>query len=127
MFAARKQEVLIKDEDFLKLEECIMSWSQEKMNELYAKVMQKATTDEEFRKELLENPKTAIEKLTGETLPDDYKIKVLENDPNYTATFVLPDLRNDLDVDELENVAGGACYGDGSNICGNQVQGTQNK
>ncbi|MDR0691007.1 MAG: NHLP leader peptide family RiPP precursor [Streptococcaceae bacterium] len=106
-----------------------MSWTQEEMNEVYAKVMQKATTDEEFRQELLENPKSAIERLTGEKLPDDYKIKVLENDPNYTATFVLPDLRNDLDIDDLENVAGGFadCYGEGANGCGNQVQGNQSK
>jgi hypothetical protein len=111
------------------MEECIMSWTQEEMNEVYAKVMQKATADEEFRKELLENPKVAIEKLTGETLPDDYKIKVLENDPNYTATFVLPDLRTDLDLDDLENVAGGLgdCAGKDGNLCGNQVQGDQNK
>jgi hypothetical protein len=104
-----------------------MAWTQEEMNEVYAKVMQKATTDEEFRKELLESPKTAIEKLTGEALPDDYKIKVLENDPNYTATFVLPDLRNELDIDDLENVAGGFadCYADIDNLCGNQVQGNQ--
>jgi hypothetical protein len=91
-----------------------MSWTQEEMNEVYAKVMQKATADEEFRKELLENPKVAIEKLTGETLPDDYKIKVLENDPNYTATFVLPDVReDDLNIDDLENVAGGAGFHQG--------------
>jgi hypothetical protein len=106
------------------LEEFIMAWTQEEMNEVYAKVMQKATTDEELRQELLENPKTAIEKLTGEALPDDYKIKVLENDPNYAATFVLPDMRSaDLDLDDLENVAGGAglhqgCPGD---ICPNEA------
>ncbi|MDR0691006.1 MAG: NHLP leader peptide family RiPP precursor [Streptococcaceae bacterium] len=104
-----------------------MSWTQEEINEMYAKVMQKATTDEEFRQELLDDPKSAIEKLTGETLPDDYKIKVLENDPNYTATFVLPDLKPDLDADDLESVAGGVCYADGANVCGNQVQGNQSK
>ncbi|MDR1473255.1 MAG: NHLP leader peptide family RiPP precursor [Lactobacillales bacterium] len=110
-----------------------MAWSQEEMNEVYAKVMQKATTDEIFREELLNNPKSAIEKLTGEILPDDYKIKVLENDPNYTATFVLPDLKPDLDLDDLENVAGGFsdCYGEGAgqgaNVCGNQVSGNQTK
>jgi hypothetical protein len=85
----------------------IMVWTQEEMNEVYAKVMQKATTDEEFRKELLDSPKSAIEKLTGEALPDDYKIKVLENDPNYTATFVLPSSAGELNIDDLENVAGG--------------------
>jgi hypothetical protein len=103
----------------------IMTWAQKEMNEVYAKVMQKATTDEEFRQELLKNPKSAIEKLTGETLPDEYKIKILENDPNYAATFVLPDLKPDLDVNDLEGVAGGASYADIDNLCGNQVQGSQ--
>ncbi|MDR1522120.1 MAG: NHLP leader peptide family RiPP precursor [Streptococcaceae bacterium] len=114
-----------------------MSWTQETINEVYAKVMQKATTDEEFREELLNNPNKTIEKLTGEKLPDDFKVKILENDPNYTATFVLPNMRStDLNIDDLENVAGGfggctAEFGEigdvNVNACGNQVGGNQTK
>ncbi|MDR0691005.1 MAG: NHLP leader peptide family RiPP precursor [Streptococcaceae bacterium] len=99
-----------------------MPWSQEEINEIYEKAIQKATTDEEFRRELLNDPKTTIEKLTGKTLPDDYTIKVVENadpnysDPNYTATFVLPSSSTgELNLDDLDNVAGG------SNICGAQA------
>ncbi|MDR3156708.1 MAG: NHLP leader peptide family RiPP precursor [Lactobacillales bacterium] len=102
-----------------------MPWTQKEINEIYAKVMQKATTDEEFRKELLANPKDAIANLTGEPLPDDYKIKVLENDPNYTATFVLPSFDSVLGEGDLEDVAGGACYGD--QACGQLAGGDISK
>jgi hypothetical protein len=98
-----------------------MSWSQENIYKIYAKVMQKATIDEEFRKELLQSPNQAVAKLIGEELPDDFKIKVLERDPNYTATFVLPELLVDeLDFDDLDNVAGGAsqCTVQGISFCG---------
>ncbi|MDR3156706.1 MAG: NHLP leader peptide family RiPP precursor [Lactobacillales bacterium] len=86
-----------------------MSWTQEEINEIYARVMQKATTDKEFRREVIVNPNQAIADLTGETVPDDYKIKVLENDPSYTATFVLPAMKADekLNIDDLDHVAGG--------------------
>jgi hypothetical protein len=96
-----------------------MSWTPEEINEIYAKVMQKATTDEEFRKEVIASPNQAIANLTGEAVPDDYKIKVLENDPNYTATFVLPAMKADekLNIDDLDRVAGGVgegvCYSQG--------------
>jgi hypothetical protein len=101
-----------------------MLWSQENIYKIYAKVVQKATIDEEFRKELLQSPNQAVAKLIGEELPDDFKIKVLERDPNYDAMFVLPELLvNELDFDDLDNVAGGVsdggqCHGQGINICG---------
>ncbi|MDR1522119.1 MAG: NHLP leader peptide family RiPP precursor [Streptococcaceae bacterium] len=100
-----------------------MSWSQEEINEVYEKAMQKATTDEEFRQELLDDPKLAIEKLTEKSLPDDYTIKVVEDvdpnytDPNYAATFVLPSSSaKELNFNDLNNVAGGNI-----NVCGAQA------
>jgi hypothetical protein len=101
-----------------------MEWSQEEISEVYEKAVQKAATDEEFRKNLLADPKSAIENLTGKALPDDYTITVVENanpnysDPNYTATFVLPSSSaGELNLDDLDNVAGG------SNVCGAQAGG----
>ena len=73
-----------------------------------------AVTDEEFRKELLEDPTSAIEKVAGEKLPEGFQVKVIENDPAYSATFVLPPMASDeLDEDQLEAVAGGSCLVDG--------------
>jgi hypothetical protein len=99
-----------------------MEWSQEEINEVYEKAVQKATTDVKFRQDLLSDPKSTIEELTGKTLPDDYTITVVENadpnysDPNYTATFVLPSSSSELNFDDLDNVAGGSF-----NVCGGQA------
>lgn len=98
-----------------------MSWTQKEIDDTYAQAQKLAATDEAFRAELLSNPRSAIEKLTGKTLPDSYNIKVIESDPNYSATFVLPLIQSgDLSFDALDNVAGGvsACPSD---VCGGQT------
>lgn len=92
-----------------------MVWTQDKVNEMYVQVQKLAVTDEEFREVLLADPKAAISKVAGETLPDDFKIRVIENDPKYAATFVLPPMLSDeLGEEDLDMVAGGGnCYVDG--------------
>lgn len=86
----------------------MMEWTQEKLNELYQKIQRKAMTDEEYRKELLDNADAVIEKEMGEKLPEGMKFQVIESDPEYNATFVLPDmLSEELEDEELEQVAGG--------------------
>lgn len=85
-----------------------MEWTQEKINGLYSEIRIKSMTDEEFRKELLEDPDKVIEKMTGEKLPEGFKVNVIENDPAYNATFVLPDFAGDeMEEGELEQVSGG--------------------
>ncbi len=85
-----------------------MEWTPENLNELYLKVQKQAMTDEEFRKDLLSDPNAVIEQETGEKLPEGFKIQVIESDPAYTATFVLPDmLGEELEDGELDQVAGG--------------------
>lgn len=94
-----------------------MAWTQEKINEVYMEVQRMAVTDEEFRQELLQNPNTAIGKLAGEELPEDFRVKVIENDPQYAATFVLPPMvSEELSDADLDAVAGGLCWIDGA--CG---------
>lgn len=91
-----------------------MAWTREKIDEVYLKTQQMSAMDEEFREELLKNPNEAIAKVAGEPVPADFKVKVLENDPNYSATFVLPPMiSEELDEGALENVAGGSCLNDG--------------
>lgn len=95
-----------------------MAWTQEKINEVYMEVQKLAVTDEEFRKELLDNSSAAIAKVAGEDLPEGFKIKVVENDPQYAATFVLPAMVSDeLSSEELDAVAGGACLVDFGESC----------
>lgn len=88
-----------------------MEWTQENLNKLYLTIQQRAMTDEEYRKALLEDPNKIIEEETGEKLPEGFKINVVESDPSYTATFVLPDLvGEELEDEELDQVAGGVSF-----------------
>ena len=85
-----------------------MEWTQERLERVYKEIEKKAVLDEEFRKELLENPNKVIEEYIGEKLPEGFKINVVENDPAYSATFVLPELMGEeLEDEELDAVAGG--------------------
>ena len=82
---------------------------EEKVQEIYSKAMRAAVTDEEFRAELLKDPKAAIERLTGESLPENFKLKVMEEDSEYDMTILLPPMLDDeLSENELDQVAGGA-------------------
>jgi len=97
-----------------------MTWTQDKVNEIYLLARNLAAKDRVFREELLSNPKAAIEKLIGEALPENFSIKIIESDPAYSATFALPlMLSGDLSDDELDDVAGGiiACS---TEACGGQ-------
>lgn len=76
-------------------------------------------TDEEFRKELLADPNGVIERESGGKLPEGFKVNIIESDPAYTATFVLPDMIGDeLEDDELDQVAGGISVIAVASACG---------
>jgi len=100
-----------------------MAWNQEKVNHTYQQVQNLSKTDAKFRSELLQNPMVAIAKIADEPLPESYKIKVIENDPAYMATFVLPPFEyGELSDDDLENIAGGMTY-DAHGSCSSQTCG----
>ena len=88
-----------------------MTWTQNEINETYQKAQELAATDNKFRESLLKNPQKAIEELTGKALPDGYTIKVIESDPAFSSTFVLPLSRiGEMSDDDLDNIAGGFGY-----------------
>ena len=79
--------------------------------QLEEKLIAKAMKDESFRKNLLENPKAAIEEETGIKLPEALNLKVVEENP---STFYLilppkinPETEDELSEAELEMVSGG--------------------
>ena len=83
-------------------------WTISEMNEMCLNVQKLSATDEEFRKQLLASPDAAIEKLTGRALPKNFTIKIVEQDPAYAATILLPNFIGDkLGDEDLESVAGG--------------------
>ncbi len=83
-------------------------WSNEEIEALRIEISKKAATDENFRKDILANPKGVIEKLAGKKIPEEFSIDVIENKPGVVKTFVLPNLISDsLTKDEMLAVAGG--------------------
>ena len=85
-----------------------MDWTNEEKLELYSKVQMMSATDEAFRAELLANPIAALEKASGKKVPDWVKINVIEQDPDYSSTIVLPVFTGgELEDEALDNVAGG--------------------
>ena len=74
-------------------------------------LIEKAMKDPDFRKRLIENPKTIIEEETGIEFPASVNLRILEEDP-HTVYLILPFIpsqlnENELDETELERIAGG--------------------
>jgi hypothetical protein len=69
-----------------------------------------ALKDEAFRESLLANPKFALERALGKTLPDRLQVVLLRETDNLMYIVLPKDFPDDaahLTDDELENVAGG--------------------
>lgn len=125
-----------------------MDWTQKELEELYQKINQRALEDAEFRKELMADAHTAIEKVAGRKLPEGFRLETIETDLSYNRTFVAPDFApGELDLQNLKTdaeslpkvgasfalivsfcaaaVAVGPCPldGCGANVCGGAVCG----
>lgn len=68
-------------------------------------IIDKASEDEDFRAQLLSNPKEAISQAMGVTVPEGFTITVHEEDSR-TAHLVLPP-NGKLSSGDLSAVAGG--------------------
>jgi hypothetical protein len=83
----------------------------QKRNQLEQLLIEKAMNDEAFRKELIADPKGTIEKETGMKLPDNFNVKVLEENPQsfflVLPATVQPGSEDELSEAELEMVSGG--------------------
>lgn len=77
-----------------------------KRKDLEEKLIKKAWADSEFKKQLLSNPKAAIEKEAGRALPENLVIKAVEETAN-TVYIRIPRNPEELSDSELDNVAGG--------------------
>lgn len=83
-------------------------WNREKMDAVQREVARRATTDAEFRAKFLADPAKAIEEVAGIPVPKEYRIRVIEADPAYEATFFLPPMQSTaVDDESLDAVAGG--------------------
>ena len=66
-------------------------------------ITRRAIKDPDFRERLVDDPRSTIAEATGQDIPDDVEIVVVENGPK-TFHIVLPS--SDLDIEALE-VSGG--------------------
>ncbi|MBW3570476.1 MAG: NHLP leader peptide family RiPP precursor [Gemmatimonadetes bacterium] len=85
-----------------------------KNDDLLREVIERASTDGEFRTRLLADPAAAIRHAFGVILPHNYRIRFIERPRELDALIVLPPMGEELDEDDLENVAGGA----DTDVCG---------
>jgi len=74
-------------------------------------VTHRASMDGPFRAQLLADPASAIHAAFGVSLPEGFRIRFVEKDPELDALVVLPELHaadEELSDDDLEQVAGGS-------------------
>jgi hypothetical protein len=73
-------------------------------------IVDRASRDQQFRRDLLTDPRSAIERAYGVTIPSTYRIRFIEKGADVDALVVLPDFSPDGELSErdLEHVSGGA-------------------
>ena len=83
-------------------------------NRLLAVILERATSDAEFRSRLLADPKRTIKEGFGINIPQHLRIRFVEKDPDVDILVVLPNLVDptaELGANDLDAVSGG--QGDG--------------
>jgi hypothetical protein len=73
-------------------------------------ILERAATDQAFRRRLLIDPRAAIEQDYGLVIPRTFNIRFVEKEPGLDALVVLPDasgIEGELSDDDLDAVAGG--------------------
>lgn len=99
-----------------------MSWTAQDVEKAFEAVRAKAALDKAFRERLLADPHQAVFEITGRKIPSAFKIKVLEADPAYNMTFVLPEMASEeLSEESLSKVAGGVAVAAIVGVCGAAV------
>ncbi len=100
-----------------------MSWTDDEVEKAFVEVRKKAVLNKSFREKVLADPNKAIAEIAGKEIPDAVKIKVIEGDPKFHMTFVLPDLVSEEFTDEaLESVTGGIAAVAIVSVCAAAVQ-----
>ncbi|MCA1991474.1 MAG: NHLP leader peptide family RiPP precursor [Coleofasciculus sp. S288] len=80
-----------------------------------AAVMKKASNDDNFKAQLLQNSKAAIEEVTGQAVPNELTVRVYADSPTIKH-LVLPiqPETDEISESELEMVSGGSGFSIGS-------------
>ena len=85
-----------------------MVWTETEIKNCISLCQQRVVGDTEFRKKLLACPEDAISEISGKAVPPGIRIKILESDPSYDFTFLLPDfISEELGDEALDEIHGG--------------------
>ncbi len=86
----------------------------ESINQALQAITARSAEDRAFRKQLLENPRAAMQKIMGTAIPEDLRIKFIEKDPDIDVLIVLPEClleEGELTEEDVAEVAGGTDWG----------------
>ena len=86
------------------------NWTKESVQEVVNALVEKASTDEQYRELCKRDIYAAIKEVGGQEVPANFKINVVDN-TGYHISITLPELQKangELGESELENVAGGS-------------------
>ena len=76
-------------------------------DEMLARIVEKSTVDAEFRQQVLADPKTAITRELGITIPDSMDIRVHESDMQTVHLALPPDPH--ITEEQMEAISAGLC------------------
>lgn len=79
---------------------------------LYPDVVLKAAQDQDFRDQLLKDPKATLQAHLGIQFPEGFHVKVVENTPDELTLVIPPKLSDELPDEDLEGIAGGGAFVD---------------
>ena len=76
-------------------------------DEMLARIVEKSTVDAEFRQQVLADPKAAITRELGITIPDSMDIRVHESDMQTVHLALPPDPH--ITEEQMEAISAGLC------------------
>jgi hypothetical protein len=84
------------------------NWTPQEIEKTINEIKKIASLDEDFRNLCLSDFNEAVKQVAGKKIPTGVKISVLEANPNFDQTLVLPPLVSaSLSDNDLDQVAGG--------------------
>lgn len=84
-----------------------MTEQQTSRNQKTAAIIAKAHNDDDYREQLLANPKNAIQREFGKELPQGLEVRVVEESSNVVYLVLPPKPVVELSDNDLQAVAGG--------------------
>ena len=85
-----------------------MSWTKEKAEKILKEIRKRVAEDEDFKRRFIKDPKSVIEEIGGEKLPEGFKVKVMEEKEDYDLVVLFSKQgKQELSEEELGKIAGG--------------------